>query len=568
LFVRSEGDIVIQPFHAWLDDFFASYYRHRPVNATFIGVHAYDPLLPDFSPNGVDQVRSEMDDLARRLTNGETGPPLTAAEARDRTLAAHFLTIQQWEYASRHFLTGNPSLYTGEAVFSVISLFLHAFAPATERAAAAIARMEAIPAFLQQAERNVRSAPAAWTARAIREAEGALLFFGDGIDLLMAAEGITDSRFRMAANTARAAVARHHAHLRTAVPDTKEDRYGCGEEEFAMYLARGHLLTMSAAEVERYAREQFAEARGALEAGAAQFHARGWREALALLAEIHPITAEYYGRYQAVWDACRATAEAHDLITWPDFPIRFVPQPVWARECAPYLYFLQYFTPAPFDHMPIHEYFATPIEATMPTDEQERRLRATNDSVIKLNHVIHHGGIGHHVQNWHAPRAASRIGRIAGTDCAARIAMFCAGTLVEGWASYVMDLMDEVGFLTPLESYSQRYARMRASARAIVDVNLHQGRMSLADAVAFYRDETGFTAEAAQAEAVKNSLFPGAAMMYLMGQDIIRDLRRDIAAHLGQAVSLRSFHDRLLSFGAIPVSMIASAMRTEANLPA
>ena len=114
-----------------------------------------------------------------------------------------------------------------------------------------------------------------------------------------------------------------------------------------------------------------------------------------------------------------------------------------------------------------------------PTEEQSRRLRATNESVIKLNHVIHHGSIGHHVQNWHAFRAASRIGQMAAVDCASRIAMFCGGTMAEGWSSYVVDLMGEVGFLTPLEVYSQHYARMRAAARAIVDVNLHHGRISL-----------------------------------------------------------------------------------------
>ncbi len=39
-------------FDRWLDDFFASYYRHRPVNATFIGVHDYDANLPDYSETG------------------------------------------------------------------------------------------------------------------------------------------------------------------------------------------------------------------------------------------------------------------------------------------------------------------------------------------------------------------------------------------------------------------------------------------------------------------------------------------------------------------------------------
>ena len=38
---------------AWLDQFFASYYRHRPVSATFIGVHEHDDRLPDYSASGI-----------------------------------------------------------------------------------------------------------------------------------------------------------------------------------------------------------------------------------------------------------------------------------------------------------------------------------------------------------------------------------------------------------------------------------------------------------------------------------------------------------------------------------
>jgi hypothetical protein len=40
-------------FAAWLDDLFAAYYRRRPVNATFIGVHDYDDRLPDLSASCV-----------------------------------------------------------------------------------------------------------------------------------------------------------------------------------------------------------------------------------------------------------------------------------------------------------------------------------------------------------------------------------------------------------------------------------------------------------------------------------------------------------------------------------
>ena len=210
--------------NAWLDDFFVSYFRHRPVNATFIGRHEYDDRLPDFSDAGVAAVLSDMESLSNRLA-ALPAEPLTTSEWLDRTLAAGFLEIQTWEYNSQHFQRGNPATYTGEAVFSVIGLFLRPFATLTHKVEAAIARMEAIPELLAQGQANVRQAPVLWTERAIRECKGALAFFGAGINLLMQENGITDPRFRAAADTAAAAFAGFQHYLETELLRQPADHY-------------------------------------------------------------------------------------------------------------------------------------------------------------------------------------------------------------------------------------------------------------------------------------------------------------------------------------------------------
>jgi hypothetical protein len=285
-----------------------------------------------------------------------------------------------------------------------------------------------------------------------------------------------------------------------------------------------------------------------------------WQEQLAGLADLHPTVEDYYDAFQRVWDESKRAAIRADLVTWPNFPIEYGPFPLSDREAAKNLYYLFYRCPAPLGRSEPHFYRVTPIEPDMPAAEQDRLLRANNDSVIKLNHVVHHGGLGHHVQNWNAFRAESRIGRVAGVDGASRIAMFCAGTLVEGWACYATDLADEIGFLTPLESLAEQQSRARMAARAIADVAIHTGEMTLEQAARFYEQEAGMAPAAALNEAVKNTMFPGAAMMYLIGTDAIHDLRNQIAARDGDAFSLKAFHDRFLSFGAIPVSLIANAM--------
>jgi len=53
-------------FSAWMDQFFEAYYRNRPVNASFIGVHDYDHHLPDFSEHGAGDSLAEMEGLLQR----------------------------------------------------------------------------------------------------------------------------------------------------------------------------------------------------------------------------------------------------------------------------------------------------------------------------------------------------------------------------------------------------------------------------------------------------------------------------------------------------------------------
>ncbi|HVB65578.1 MAG TPA: DUF885 domain-containing protein [Nitrolancea sp.] len=549
-------------FTGWLDDFFASYYRHRPVNATFIGVHEHDHRLPDLSQQGIDAVVADMRALRQRLT-ALPHEALTPAEALDKRLASGFLEIQEWEYTSDTFWRGNPALATGEAVFSIISLFLRRFAPLDQRVDAAIQRLEALPTLLEQARGSVRSASPAWSERARHECDGTLALLDGGIDQLIAEEGITNPLLRQSADRARQAVAEYRNGLTQALAYGGTDNVACGEEALDRYIRRGHFLNQSSAEIEAQALDELQRSQGRLAQLAQQAGAATWQEGLALLADAHPTAEQYYQRYTDIWHTAQQAALEHDLLTWPDYPIRYVPRPVWTRAAAPYLYFLFYRAPATFDPVDVVDYLVTPLTPEMSPEEQERLLRSTNDTVITLNHVIHHGGLGHQVQNWHAPRAASRIGQIAAVDCASRIALFCGGTMAEGWACYATELMDEIGFLTPLQSLSEAHSRLRMAARAIVDVQLHTGRLTLDEAARFYTDETAMPAGAARGEAIKNSMFPGAALMYLTGTDLIWQLRRDRERIEGNQFNLRRFHDRFLSYGSVPVSLIAQAMEEE-----
>ena len=574
-----------------LDRFFDSYYRLRPVNATFTGVHDHDHRLPDWSPEGLAGARAEMQSVRSSLepvstvaveadarvapgTDAEIRPcaegmkpnrgTLRDVASRDVALAEAFLDMQLAEDDSAHFARGNPSLAAGEAIFGAIGLMTRPFADVAARADAVISRLSAVPAFLAGARRSITAGvPHEWRGKTLRECDGADRLLGDGITRWIAVEEIDDARAQAlvaAARRAREAVDEFRCWLMREVAPAAPDRYACGSELFDLLLTRGHWCTRPRSELLAEARAALDEALARVDERAKAIANDGWVEVQARLAGMHPSTADYLPAYQRLWEACRDRAAASDLVTWPSSPIRYVPIPIHTRDAAPFLYYLFYRSPAPFDGLPVHDYVVTPVESDMLPEEQERRLRANNTSVMKLNHVVHHGAIGHHVQNYYAYCGESAIGRVAAVDCASRIGMFSGGTMAEGWACYATDLMDEAGFFTPEEAVAQQHTRARLLARAIVDIGLHERSLTFDEAVAMYCDRIGMTPEAARAEACKNSMFPGTASMYWLGTEGLHQLRRARERAEGAAFSLRRFHDRVLSYGSIPVPLVARLM--------
>ena len=550
---------------AALDRFFEHYYRRRPVNATFTGMHAYDAQLPDWSREGLKALDDEMRGLHAELALTHAAPDKAHhyrddVELLDAELARAFLEIQLAENASTHGVRGNPALWTGESIFSVVALMIREFAALDDRLHAATARLEAIPAFLAQARETMGDSalPAEWTARALRECDGATILLTRGVVAWLASGAHAPTHAtKLRAASARALESFHHyAVWLRAQPVALESTTACGPALYDLLLARGHQCHRSRGDLLEDARARLADERATLDRMLRET-AGSWKDAQEQLATDHPAPDDYLTAFARTWIACHDRTIERDVVSWPDWPIRYVPFPEWTREAAPYLYYLYYRSPAPLDQNDTYAYVVPPL----PSAGFEQHLRAWNHSVIKLNHVVHHGGIGHHVQNWHAyHRARSLVGRVAAVDCANRIGMFSAGTMAEGWACYATELMNEEEFFTPLERISQQHSRLRFLARAIVDIEFHQGTFTFDDAIRFFQGAVDMDASVARAEVVKCSMFPGTAVMYWIGTQGILDLRAALRRTRGARFTLRSFHDELLGFGSIPVPLIARIM--------
>ncbi len=166
---------------AALDRFFASFYARRPVTATFTGIHDHDSTLPDWSPEGLRAAADEMRGLRGELEAAGRVPDDAVEHFPDEVdlaLADACLEIKIAEHEGQHFYRRNPALWTGEAIFSIVSLVTRPFAPIDDRLRSAAARLASIPAFLDAGARTLESSPAEWRARALRECEAAEILFG------------------------------------------------------------------------------------------------------------------------------------------------------------------------------------------------------------------------------------------------------------------------------------------------------------------------------------------------------------------------------------------------------
>ena len=483
-----------------LDRFFDTYYRRRPVAATFTGLHEHDAVLPDWSVDGLAGAADEMRTLRRDLDAAGRVPDAEVTIFPwqvDMALADGALEIALAEDESRHFVHANPTLWTGEAIFGVLSLITRDFAPIGGRLRAAHQRLKAIPAFLDDMANVLGAAPAEWIDRARRECDVARVLFGHTLPTWVGGRATTDAGGIDVAAWIDASSSAANAFVKLGawldVSPRTDPPLRADVDLIELLLRRGHWITTPIPDLLSEANDAVNEATARLQEMARPLG--GWPAVQELLAAEHPTAENYLPRFGEKWTACRQAALDHDLVTWPDAPLRYVPLPAHTREAASSLYYLNYRSPAPFDPDGVFDYVVPPIDQ-LTGDALEARLRMVNNSVITLNHVVHHGAIGHHVQNHHGYAGASRVGRVAAVDTANRIAMFSGGSLAEGWACYVCDLMEEIGFLTPLERIAQQHTRARIAARAVADLSIHTGALTLPQAARLYVDRA-FMSEAA-----------------------------------------------------------------------
>ncbi len=529
----------LSAFDSLVTDALHVFWSRHPVGASFAGETAFDHRLPDASAGAIAEGDAHVRDILRRFDDVPT-PDTSAARIDARMLRSHF-AVELTPYARRARYE-NPAWYTGEIAFGIIAHLLPSDVPRDP--AGLRARIAEIPDFLRDASAHLakRPLPAPWVERARGEIAAIRRLLENALPQHPLG-ALVDS-----GTTANALDAL--GRFVTTFEDAPDSAFAAGEAHLQLVMQKLHAIEETPQALERRARRAFDDALGALEERARDRDAsRPWRDQIQSIGEIGPERSGALQSY-ADWHA-RAMRDAQTLLSpADDYALNFAELPAWAALIANDLYFLFYRSPAAQNPGIGSTYWVTPLAAS---DDEIRR--AHNTAAVKLIHAVHHGSIGHHTQNARARVAGARTARIAGTDAASGIAMLGAGTMVEGWACYAEDLLDEVpGFYTDGEQLMLAYFELRNAASCIADIQLHLQTWTLAEMRRFYREDAAFAPSRIGPETIRNSMFPGSRLMYWYGTDAIKSLRRSVP------LATKTFHDTLLGFGSAPVASIAREM--------
>lgn len=132
---------------------------------------------------------------------------------------------------------------------------------------------------------------------------------------------------------------------------------------------------------------------------------------------------------------------------------------------------------------------------------------------------------------------------------------------IEGWGLYAERLGLEVGFYeTPYTNFGRLSYEMWRACRLVVDTGLHSKGWTRQQAIDYMAKNSGLSMNNIVSEIDRYITWPGQALAYKIGELKIRELRERAETVLGENFDVRSFHDKILENGALPLSILESVI--------
>jgi uncharacterized protein DUF885 len=526
-----------------VDDLCRSYldlkYHFDPAGASAAGLVSEDGRLGNFDADTTHQHLSALRSVTGAIE--ELDPEDLQSEI-DRTalLGEIRSTIYRFKYERPH--VRNPGFWLSHLFQGLYSLLTRSEPAVAARAPAALARLEAAPGFVDAARATIDAPPTVFVDLALGMLGGGGELVTQVVSVFSEAAPHLADRLKQVGETALKALLGFGAALRDDIePDSDPHGFAVGEEEFSRRLHHEHALSAGPPELWRYGLHLQEEVTQQIVALAERLDRRPWRELVDELREETPQPDRLLPIYRAeVERACHFVTQ-HELVTVPEGGVDVVATPAYLAALVP---FAAYEPPPIYLHQRTGRFYVTRPDPTLPPDvfAQQRRGHSIHAIPVMVAHEVYPG---HHLQLLAMEDLESEVRR-----------HIWSPVMVEGWALYCEQLMEEAGYYPTDEiRLFQLVNLLWRAIRVVVDVGLHTRGMTPEEAINYMVEHLPIERHNAVAEVRRYCAWPTYQLSYAVGRREILRLRDAYRERSGAAFQPRKFHDELMRYGGMPVSL-------------
>ena len=550
-----------QKFEKASDAYFDQvYFHYAPTNGTLVGYHQFDGQLEDYSRKNVDAEIAALKSFEKRIEAihpDDAAADFVARSDREivlsniRSQLLTLETIRPWEK--------NADNYSSTCANGAFVLMERKFASPDERLRSLVAREKQMPALLDAARVNLKNPPRVYTEIAIEQLPDIVSFFEKDVPLAFAdaQDAALKAEFAQTNAAVIAELKSYLGWLKTDLLARSNGDFRIGAEAFQKKLAYDEmvdlpldkLLEIGWADLKKN-QAHFNEIAKELEP------AKDARAVVEELGENHPAPDHLLDAFRATFDGLVSFIRSHHIVTIPSDVRPIVEEtPPFMRATT----FASMDTPGPFEKHATEAYFNVTLpDPSMKPEEVEGFMHSFNIGTV-ISTAVHEAYPGHYIQFLWLPQAPSKVRKLLG-----------ANTDIEGWAHYTEQMMLDEGYgQSGVGAKDEREAKflrlgqlqdaLLRNARFIVGIEMHTGKMSFDEAVAFFQKEGYQSKETAMVETKRGTSDP-TYLYYTLGKLEIMKLREDVKKKQGAAFSLEKFHDDFLREGFPPIKIVREAM--------
>jgi len=557
-----------QQFEKVSDEYFDQvYFHYGPTNGTLAGYHQYDAQLEDYSRKSIDAEIAALKSFEKRIE--AIRPDEDAADfvprsdreivlANIRSSLLTLETIRPWEK--------NADNYSGTCANGAFTLMERKFASPDDRLHSLVAREKQMPALLAAARVNLKNPPRIYTEIAIEQLPDIVSFFEHDVPLAFAdaKDPALKAEFAQTNAAVIAALNGYLGWLKTDLLPQSNGDFRIGAETFSKKLEYDEMVDLPLDKLLEIAwtdmrknQEHFRQVAKELEPDKTP------GAVLEELGENHPAPDQLLNAFRATFDGLTSFIRTHHIVTIPSDVRPIVEEtPPFMRATTQ----ASMDTPGPFETHATEAYFNVTLpDPSMTPAQVDGYMHSFNVGTV-ISTAVHEAYPGHYIQFLWLPQAPSRVRKLLG-----------ANTDIEGWAHYTEQMMLDEGYGQPgagakdgRESKFLRLGQLQdallRNARFVVGIEMHTGKMSFDEAVAFFQKEGYQSKETAVVETKRGAGDP-TYLYYTLGKLEIMKLREDMKKKQGAAFSLEEFHNNFLKQGFPPIKIVREALLGD-NTPA